>query len=106
MAALTGIEKEANLYLFDLQNFAREHGCKTNDNWQIEQVTLEEKAQLEKKYELTLVNKVLPENFRELLRLIRSKLNLRSTDSDTGGNTPAQGNGQYLVAFHTDRTKS
>lgn len=105
MITLDPIEKQVNQYVFDLQNLALEHGCKPDELWELEQATLEEKRQLERKYQLTLSNQVLPEQASELFRLIQLKLNLKPL-AQSGNELENKPKSNYLVAFHTGRIKN
>ena len=104
MSITQTVEREASLYLFDLQNYARENGYQADDNWQLTRATLDEKRDLERTYQLIMSGKYLPEAMSEILRLVRSKLNpvemLKDADSNLSANT-----GPYLVAYRTDKLK-
>jgi hypothetical protein len=44
------IDYQANLFLYDLDNRAKEHWFKSEEKWEIVIATLEEKTAIEKKY--------------------------------------------------------
>ncbi len=99
----SGLEKQASLYLFDLQNLAAERGRMSNDDWEVKRVTTEEKIALEKLYRYTLSNKVLPEELSMLFDLVCQKLNIIQPDILPGTlrfATPPDAN--YLIAFHKE----
>jgi len=104
MSITETVGREASLYLFDLQNYARENGCQADNNWQLTRATLDEKRELERSYELIISGKYLPEAIPQIFRLVNSKLNpaeiLKDADSKLSSNT-----GSYLVAYRTDKLK-
>lgn len=104
-ANLNSIERQASLYLFDLQNLAAERGRMTNDEWQIQQATAEEKVALEKRYQYTLSNKVHMEELPELLNLVRQKLNMAVLDKSNGTSVLTKEDANYLIAFHKEHIK-
>jgi hypothetical protein len=104
MNNLKSVERQANLYMFDLNNLALENGCQTDNNWEVKQATLDEKKELERSYQLTMSTKYLPEEMGEMLRLVQFKLNnpvLGKVNETTTNNS----GGNYLIAFHTGRLK-
>lgn len=101
MSVTETINSQANLYLFDLQNYARENGCYIDDSWQVRQVTFDEKAALERSYQLTLCSKYLPEEITGLLQVLELKLNPMKQASLTSDKKE----GQYLIAFHSEKLK-
>jgi hypothetical protein len=98
------IERQAILYAFDLQNFAREHGCQTDENWKLTQATFDEKRELERNYQLTMSNKYFPEDMAELLKFVNLRLSTVGLFNETGQAASGK-SGQYLVAFHSGLLK-
>ncbi|MCC8411249.1 hypothetical protein LJ707_20075 [Mucilaginibacter sp. UR6-1] len=101
------INTQAKIYLFDLDNSAREHGFKQNEDWKLTKATIEEKAEIEKKYLLTVSTKVLPDVLPELFNIIQARLNTSKGNSTTAAetNNPFDKDQTYLVAFNPDRLK-
>ncbi len=100
------LEKQASLYLFDLQNLAGERGRMANDDWQVQQATTEEKIALEKRYRYTLSNKVLVEELPALFRLVCQKLDKDLPEkNDERLTIAAQPDANYLIAFNKDYLK-
>jgi hypothetical protein len=102
------VETQAKIYMFDLNNFAREHGFKANEVWEINRATFEEKAALEKRYQQTVSAKVLPEVLGELFGLVKDKLIQAKAlgESKTDANAVLDINQQYLVAFNPSKLKN
>jgi hypothetical protein len=63
------IEYQANVYVYDLNNCAREYGFKTDDMWELSLATADEKRVFEKQYLPTISAKALPEFLSELGRV-------------------------------------
>ena len=101
------IEFQARIYVYDLENCAREFGFKTNENWEVTLATAVEKTALEKKYFPALSLKVLPECLVELFGLIMLKLS-QKINSDTIPDVKSirQQELQYVVAYCSDRPRS
>jgi len=98
-------EFQAKVYVYDLNNCAKEFGFKEDEGWELNLATTDEKTALEKKYYPTISTKVLPEILIELFGLVREKL-VQATSNihnklDTSN--PSNHNMQYLVAFNPKR---
>jgi hypothetical protein len=107
MASQT-IEFQAKMFLFDLDNSAKEHWFKTDEAWEIILVTADEKSALEKKYYPTISAKVLPEMLAELLELIKKNLVQVVSDLEKTWDTKTviKNHLQYLIAFNPQRQRS
>jgi hypothetical protein len=101
------VEYQASMFLFDLNNSAREHWFKTDETWEIRLATAEERSALEKKYYPTISAKVLPEILAELFGLIKKKLFMVQSDQEKSLNTDTiiKNHLQYLVAFNPKRQR-
>ena len=101
-------EFQAKIYVYDLQNCAREFGFKADESWEISMVSPQEKTALEKKYFPTLSAKVLPESLAEVLGLVKSRLNQpqAGTEKNTDFARIRQQELQYLVAYSVKRLRS
>ncbi|MBW4889450.1 hypothetical protein KXQ82_06980 [Mucilaginibacter sp. HMF5004] len=103
------IEYQAKVYIYDLNNCARENGFKPEENWQLSLATSQEKKDIEKKYHPTVSTKVLPETLGELFgqvneKLIQAKPEIaKKFDGDTLYNKTNEH--QYLVAFNPKRER-
>ncbi len=73
MASQLG-EFQANLYIYDLHNCAKEFGFKTEDVWEVGLVTDVEKSAIEKKYFPTISIKILPAILLETFEMVKEKL--------------------------------
>ena len=101
------IEFQARVYVYDLQNCAREFGFKTDENWEITLASAHEKILLEKRYFPAVSLKTMPESLIELLRLIRLKLRQKiNNDTTPDAKMIRQQELQYVVAYSTGRQRS
>lgn len=96
---------QARLYVYDLNNCAKEFGFKDDEGWELSLATLEGKASLHKKYHPVISAKVVPEILAELFSQVKSQL--VQAKSNIQNNFNAEGLGavdlQYLVAFNPKR---
>jgi hypothetical protein len=101
------IEFQAKIYVYDLHNCAREFGFKADENWEINMVTRQEKADLEKKYFPTLSAKILPEMLAEMLSSVKFKLSQQLADFEKAIDTALvrRQQFQYLVAYSPNRLR-
>ena len=98
------IEFQAKIYVYDLNNCAREFGFKADENWDVSMVTSQQKADIEKKYFPTLATKVLPEMLAEMLGSVKFKLN-QGIEKVLETTSIRQQQLQYLVAFSPNRLR-
>lgn len=100
------IEKKAKIYVYDLNNCARENGFKADETWEFSMATDVEKTALEKKYFPTISAKVLPELLTELFHLVKAKLIHAKYNGERGGTQNTTGsNLQYLIAYNPNRLR-
>jgi hypothetical protein len=101
------IKEQAKLFVFDLNNSAKEHWFKPGYAWQVSLVTAEQQKALEKQYHPTLSAKALPEILAELLSLVKGKLNLPVTVTEGELTLKAirSAHLEYLVAFNPERKR-
>jgi len=99
------VEYQAKLYLYDLNNCAKEFGFKEDEGWELSLATDEEKKSLQKKYYPVISTKVVPEILTELFNNVRSKLSQAKSNIQNKFDTDnlAAHNLQYLVAFNPKR---
>lgn len=102
------VELQANMFLFDLSNSAKEHWFKTEEAWEVSLATDDERSAMEKKYYPTISVKVLPEQLAELFELIKEKLILAQSDQEKTWDTKTiiKNQIQYLIAFNPKRQRS
>ncbi len=101
------VEFHANLYVYDLNNCAREFGFKADETWEVDMASGSDKADLEKKYFPILSAKVLPEMIVEMMSSVKFKLSQQLTG--LGKNIDIKGilqqELQYLVAYSPNRLR-
>jgi hypothetical protein len=99
------VEFQAKLYVYDLNNCAREFGFKDDEGWELNLVSNEEKTSLQKKYYPVVTTKVVPEVLAELFtqvkdQLVQAKSNIQNKlDMERLSVHDLQ----YLVAFNPKR---
>src|ERR1700744_244570 len=101
------IEFQARVYVYDLQNCAREFGFKTDENWEIMLASAQDKIALEKQYFPAVSLKSMPESLVQLLNLIRLKLR-QKVNKETAPDVKIirEQELQYLVAYCAGRQRS
>ena len=99
------VEFQAKVYVYDLNNCAREFGFKEDEGWELSLANKDERTALEKKYYPTISTKVLPEILVELFGVVKSKLVQAASNIQNkldAGRAPGH-DMQYLVAFNPKR---
>src|ERR1700748_1228331 len=100
------IEMKAKIYVYDLNNCARENGFRTDETWEFSLATDIEKTVLEKKYYPTISAKVMPEFLSELVNLVKSKLVHATYNIERAGTHNVKESGlQYLIAYNPGRLR-
>jgi hypothetical protein len=100
------IEREAMMYVYDLNNCASENGFKTDEAWEFSLATDQEKVELEKKYFPTISTKVLPEFLSELFHQVKAKLVHAKYNGERAGQHNVTESGlQYLIAYNPARLR-
>ena len=98
---------KAKVYVYDLDNTAKEFGFKQDENWELSVVSDVDKKAIEKKYYPTVSVKVFPEMLAELFNLVKSRLTQLKSGIANSSN-PAQisaGDLQFLVAYNPKRPR-
>ncbi|TSJ36384.1 hypothetical protein FO440_23065 [Mucilaginibacter corticis] len=101
------IEFQARVYVYDLQNCAREFGFKADENWEVTLASAHGKTLLEKQYFPAVSLKTMPESLVELLGLIRLELRQKiNNETAPDATTIRQQELQYVVAYNAGRQRS
>lgn len=96
------IDLQAKVYMYDLNNCAKENGFKADEVWELHMATDAEKKEIEKKYFPTIATKVLPEILSELFNSVKAMLIQTISDSDNISKMDLQ----YLIAFNPKRPRN
>lgn len=101
------VEREAQSYMYDLMNEAKEHGFKAEDKWTLCLVTKSAQEQIKKDYYPTVVNKVAPEILLRLFHLVKSGLHQSLSKEELLIDTKCIIDGQlnYIIAFNPQRQR-
>jgi len=101
------VELQAKMYVYDLNNTAREYGFKPDEGWELNVATQDEKVFIEKRYHPTIAAKVLPEILSELFGVVKDKLSQVKSEIRNNLQTGNINNTelQYLVAFNPKRPR-
>lgn len=99
---ITTVEQQAMIYVYDLNNRARELGFKPDEGWLLRAVASSEKADIEKQYYPTVAVKAFPEKLAELFHLVKARLAPAKPGfvSELGS---AMSEMEYLVAYNPQR---
>ncbi|GAB2695053.1 hypothetical protein GCM10027037_18340 [Mucilaginibacter koreensis] len=102
------VEQQIRIYLFDLMNTAREHGFKTDDNWEINLVADAEKADIQRQYYPYIATRMFPETVLPIFHEIKSRLNqpLSKIQEALDVNTVLKDDLRYLVAYNVKRPRT
>ncbi|GAA4084146.1 hypothetical protein [Mucilaginibacter panaciglaebae] len=98
---------KASEYIYDLGNTALENGFKSDEHWEVQMATADEKKAFEKQYYPTVSTSVLPELLSATFTLVKAQLNQVikervATPLDRFAPEPVY---QYLVAFNVNRVR-
>ena len=99
------MELKAKIYIYDLNNCARENGFKTEEGWEFSLASDADRSVLEKKYFPTVSARVLPEFLSELANLVRSKLANASHNINADARAITENELQYLIAYNPNRLR-
>jgi hypothetical protein len=96
---------QAKLYVYDLNNCAREFGFKDDEGWELNLVSGEEKTSIQKKYYPVVTTKVVPEVLAELFNEVKSQLVQAKSNIQNKLDVERLSvhDLQYLVAFNPKR---
>lgn len=101
----SSIELQAKMYVFDLNNCAKEFWFKNDENWELCLASGEQKAELEGRYYPTLSKRGNPETLFKLHSLVLSSIQkensaLNMVTSDDRTEAP-----EFLIAFNRNRLR-
>lgn len=96
---------QAKLYVYDLNNCAREFGFKDDEGWELNLVSNEERTSLQKRYHPMVSTKVVPEVLAELFNEVKSQLVQAKSNIQNKLDVERLGvqDLEYLVAFNPKR---
>jgi hypothetical protein len=99
---------KAKLFVYDLDNSAKEHWFKPDEGWEVSVVTDVDKSAIEKKYYPTVSAKYLPELLAEMLSTVKSSLKLAGSSSEPTLDTQTinLNHLQYLIAYNPKRLRT
>jgi hypothetical protein len=102
------IEQQAKIFLYDLNNSAKEHWFKTDEIWEVGLATNDERLAMEKKYYPTISVKALPQDLSELFDLIKADRTLVLPHSERMADVPSitRNNFQYIIAHNPKRQRA
>ncbi len=98
------VEQQASIYVYDLNNCAREFGFKSEEGWEIGLASDSEKKAIEKKYFPTVSVRALPEMLAELFHLVKKRLS-QANSGNSMHSVNVDLNFQYLVAYNSKRLR-
>jgi hypothetical protein len=99
---------QAQLFVYDLSNSAKEHWFKPDENWEVSLVTGADKAAIQKKYYPTVSAEFVPEIAAEMFDLVKNSLNLAKSTTEMllDIQTIRLNHLQYLVAYNLKRQRT
>ena len=99
---------QAKLFVFDLENSAKEHWFKPDEGWEVSVVTGADKSAIEKKYYPTVSAKCLPERLAGMLTTVKSSLKTAGLAAEPvlDIQTINLNNLQYLIAYNPKRQRT
>jgi hypothetical protein len=102
------IESETRMYLYDLNNTAKEFGFKGEDRWELTMVTDTERKKIQKDYYPTIAAKIIPEFLLQVFNLTKERLNqsFSKTNEETANRNVAISELNYIVAFNPKRPRA
>ncbi len=99
------VEQQANMYVFELNNSAKEHWFKAGEAWELTLANDAEQIAIEKKYKPTHSAKGLPETLLKLHSLVKAQLLHQKFDTAPDQTDTATKDKTYLVAYNPDRLR-
>jgi len=102
----SSVELQAKVYLFDLNNCAKEYWFKDDEEWDLCMASGAEKIEFERRYHPTVSKKAFPETLIQIRRLITPNLKINNADFIKPWNTEETSNKpEFLIAFNRNRTR-
>jgi hypothetical protein len=102
------IENQIRMYLFDLNNSAREHGFKADDKWELNLATDRERSRLQNNYNPSIATKILPESLLQVFRSIKERLHqqMNTDEEQLDMRTVLNRELTFIVAYNPKRMRS
>jgi hypothetical protein len=95
------------MYVYDLENCARENGFKVDDKWEVSLASDEEKVVIENKYNPTLAIKIAPTIAPELFTLVKEQLHQPKSEVEQAytADTIKVNQLKYMIAFSAKKVR-
>jgi hypothetical protein len=102
------IDKQTQLYLYDLMNLAKEHGFKADDNWEFSLASDAERVKIQKDYYPTNATKIFPEIGLQVMHGVKAQLKQSFTKEEQAldNRSVIAGELNYLVAYNLKRPRT
>ena len=102
------IENETRMYLYDLNNSAREHGFKADDKWELSLVTDTERSKIQKDYYPAIAAKMFPEMLLPVFTTVKERLKQELNPEEESLDLKSVLNRElsFIVAYNPKRPRS
>jgi hypothetical protein len=98
-------QAEAQLFLYDLANLAKEHWFKGGEHWALVLANEAEKAAVEKQYQPTLYITGESEMLQKVYELMSAELRFKPVQVEVPERGTRKDPPAYLIAFNTERQR-
>jgi hypothetical protein len=99
------IIRQSRIYVYELDNCAREFGFKDDEGWKLNIVSGAEKAAIEKQYHPVVSIKALLEILSVLFNLVKDALSQVKSNITTNPENLSMHGLQYLIAYNPQRIR-
>ncbi|MBL4677609.1 MAG: hypothetical protein JKY70_15610 [Mucilaginibacter sp.] len=102
------IKFETSRYVYDLNNLAKEHGFKAEENWELSMESVAGKTKLQRDFYPNNVAKISPDILLQVLHSVKNKLQLPLTEDEANASRKKLelDEIQYLVAYNPKRPRN
>lgn len=102
------IENQTKMYLYDLNNSAREHGFKADDKWELSLVTDAERSKIQKDYYPAIATKIYPEVLLQVFNTVKERLNQELNPDEESLDLKSVLNRElnFIVAYNPKRQRN
>jgi hypothetical protein len=102
------VENKSLMFLFDLQNLAKEHGFKGDDIWELAVLSDRERSLIQKNHHPSAATKISPALLLPVFKLVKSRLGQQLNEDEESLNAKAVLNREltFLVAYNTKRVRT